>query len=620
LTYLREASMEIAYFAAIVFGMSFVAWMIASCAHALDPRTLFQAEKTAVGGEVWRHATSICFSGKIIAGGTPGSFTETIDRRNGHSRLVVDTGSLHDESGFDGAIWDKQNGIVTLADLPSLLADAETQAFVNRDGWWSRSDFSEMKQLAPQMDAGSLIYGAEVTPAKGSPIDVWLDHKTHLIVRTIAHTDRGDRITTYSDWRQVGGVRLPFRQVQTDAIGAVTTLELSSATVEEKLAANALDRPATEPHGLITGDSSTSIHFRLTGDGRGHIIVAATVNGKPSTVLFDSGAANYFVPEAAQKFGLTTIGGLNIGGVGTGTAMGGFAHVNEISIGHAKLHDETVIIGPLPYVATHPRAGARIDGLAGFEFLSEFRTTIDYAKRTLTFVPFQDVTQVAGVSVPYASDGPDIYVQAMVDGASGWFRMDTGDGGAVSVFRIFADNHKLFQTGGLSKLSSGGVGGTLPTHEFRNETFTIARATFSHVPVSVSDTQAGAFASRGIAGNLGTGILSRFRITFDYRAHTLIFLTNRNAGEPFRSDRTGLSLTQNDAREITVLSVVAGSPAENAGILVGDAIVGVNDVSVPNQNLGVYDLDPLRYGTKPFELTIRRRDRTLTVTVTPREW
>jgi hypothetical protein len=253
--------MEIAYVAAIVFGMNFVAWLTPSRAHALDPRALFQAEKTAVGGEVWKRATAIRFSGKIIAGGEPGSFTETIDHRNGHSRLVVSTGSLHDESGFDGAIWDKQNGIVTLADLPSLLDDAETQAFVNRDGWWSRSDVSEMKLLAPQMDAGSLAYVVEVTPAKGSPIDVWLDHKTHLIVRTIAHTDRGDLTTTYSDWRQVGGVRLPFRQVQTDSIGAVTTLELSSATVEENLAANALDRPALEPHSSITEHASMSIPF-----------------------------------------------------------------------------------------------------------------------------------------------------------------------------------------------------------------------------------------------------------------------------------------------------------------------------------------------------------------------
>jgi C-terminal processing protease CtpA/Prc len=154
-------------------------------------------------------------------------------------------------------------------------------------------------------------------------------------------------------------------------------------------------------------------------------------------------------------------------------------------------------------------------------------------------------------------------------------------------------------------------------HEFRNETFALAGTTFIHVPVSVSDSHAGAFASRSLAGNLGTGILSRFRVTFDYRAHTLTFSPNPNADAPFRSDRTGLSVTQKDAREITVLSVMAGSPAETAGVLAGDTIVGVNGVSVPDEKLGVFDLEPLRYGMRPFELIIRRGGLTLTVSIAP---
>jgi predicted aspartyl protease len=611
--------MKITHVTAVLIGMSFVA-SLTICAYATDPRTFFETERAAVGGEAWRHVAAVRFSGKIIAGDAPGSFAEIIDHRNGHSLTVTDTGSLHDESGFDGAIWDKQNGIVTLANLPSLLADAETQAFANRDGWWSGADIAEMKLLAAQIVAGSPVDGVAVTPAKGSPIDVWFDRKTHLIVRLVAHTDDGEVTTIYSDWRQTGGVRLPFRQVQTDSSGAVTTLELSSATVEEKLAADALARPAAEPHGSITEGASTSIPFRLTGGGvGGHILVAAIINGKPSNILFDSGAANYFVPEAAHRFNLVTTGGVNIGGVGTGTETGGFARVNEISIGAARLRDEAVIVGPLPYVATHPLAGVVVDGLTGFEFLSEFRTTIDYANRRLTFASFDDRTPLSGVTVPFDSDGHNVYVEATVDGATGWFRLDTGDRGTLSVFRTFADRHHLFQTGGQTKLSSGGVGGTLPTHEFRDETFALAGTTFTHVPVSVSDTHVGSFASESLAGNLGTGILSRFSITFDYRAGTLTFLPNPHTDAPFRSDRSGLSVTQNNAREIIVLSVLAGSQAEAAGVLAKDAIIAVNGVSVADGRLGVFDLDPLRYGTKAFELTIRRGDRVLTIRITPKD-
>ena len=609
--------MKGARYFALLTGMVFIS-VLTFTAHAEGPRELFQAEKAAVGGEAWKRVAAIRFSGKMIAGGAPGTFTELIDHRNGHSLLVVDTGSLHNESGFDGAIWNKQNGMVTIADLPALLADAETQAFVNRDGWWNPSDVSAMKLLPSQMEAGTSVDRIQVNSAKGTSAEVWLDSKTHRIVRIVAHADAGDQTTDYSDWRQTGGVWLPFRQAQTDERGATTTFEMSSVSVEEKLLPEALARPVSQPHGTMGNAMSSSVGFRLTGGGRGHIIVPATINGKTATLLFDSGAANYLPTETARRFGLVVSGGVNLGGVGNGSTTGGFAMVNEISIGSASLHDEAVMVGPLPYVAKRPQAGVVIDGLTGFEFLSEFRTTLDYAKHSLTFSRFQDEPKPRGVTEPYFSDGHDIYVEASIDGAHGLFRLDTGDHATVSVFRPFAVKHHLFEKGGTKVLSAGGLGGTLPTHEFTDETFVLAGTTFTRVPVSVSDTHTGSFASRSLAGNLGTGILSRFCIIFDYRAHTLTFLPNPNADAPFPLKNPGLSITQNDANELTVLSVRAGSQAETAGIRAGDAIVAVNGASVPKKHLGVYDLQPLLYGTRSVELTIRRGNRTLAMKIVPR--
>ena len=230
-----RALMTIASSFVVLAAVSVLAGLTPRRGYAQDPRTLFQAERAAVGGEAWTRIAAIRLSGQIVAGDAPGTFTELIDHRSGHSLLVVQTGSLHDESGFDGAIWNKQNGMVTRVDLPSLLADAETRAFLKRDGWWS-SEVCGMKLLPSPTDAESPIDRIQVTPAGGTPIDVWLDVKTHLIVQTVAHANAGDQITVYSDWRQVGSVRLPFRQVQTDERGATTTFSVSSASVEEGLA------------------------------------------------------------------------------------------------------------------------------------------------------------------------------------------------------------------------------------------------------------------------------------------------------------------------------------------------------------------------------------------------
>jgi hypothetical protein len=339
------------------------------------------------------------------------------------------------------------------------------------------------------------------------------------------------------------------------------------------------------------------------------------VDGRPVTLIFDTGAANYFPPATATRLGLVTGGGVNLAGVAGGGGGGGFARAGEVAIGAAALKDEAVIVGPLPYVATHPRAGMDVDGLTGFEFLAEFRTTIDYAARTLSFTPFDTPAQREGLTLPFLGDEHDIYVEATIDGATGLFRLDTGDSGGVTVFRTFADAHGLFQTGGHASVDAGGLGGALKTREFVGTAFTLAGLTLADPPVTVSEATSGSFASRSLAGNLGSGVLGRYRITFDYHARTLTFLAGADAHRSFRKNHPGLSLTQNGPNQLEVLAVPPSSPAAAAGILAGDAITEVDSAAVSAHKIGVFDLYRLLSADKAFTLTVVRAGATLRVQV-----
>jgi hypothetical protein len=591
---------------------------LASSAYAAAPdsHAFFQAERAAIGGDAWLRITAVRLNGVVSAGDAPGTFADIIDHRNGHWYRDVDTGPRQDLSGFDGRPWVAQNGIVTAIDLPSLIADAQTEAFTARDGWWNSADSAQMTMLPSSPGAAGADI-VRVTPAGGSPIDVWCDRNTHLITRTVAHNDDGDLTTSYSDWREVGAVRVPFRRVQVDPSGDSTTYEVRSASLETTIDPRKLARPKPEPHGVLAAGKPVTIPFRLTAFDRGHIVTAATVNGRPVSLLFDTGAANYFPPAKAQRLGLPTGGGVNLAGVAGGGVSGGFAQANEIAIGGAALKDEQAIVGPLPYVAMHPRAGMQVDGLTGFEFLAEFRTTIDYPARTLSFAPLGGPPPREGVTLPFLSDDHNIYVEAAIGGATGLFRLDTGDRGGVTVFRAFAETHRLFQSGGHANILSGGLGGVLKTREFAGATFILAGSTFFSVPVTVSEAASGSFVSRAIAGNLGAALLDRFRITVDYRAHTLTFLPGPDANRPFQTDQAGLSVTQKDSEKITVLAVAPNSPAAEAGIRAGDAITQVQGISVRDRGLGVFDLSPLILGKKPFVLMVMRNDRLFQVNVTP---
>jgi hypothetical protein len=580
---------------------------------------IFAANRLATGGAKWNNVGAIHLLGTITAGGSPGPFETYVDRSTGHSRTIAISGSLRDESGYDGSLWDKQNGILTIADLPSLVLDARSQAYVACDGWWkTTSNFGAVTQH----DEGQRTFDVVVvTPLGGSGIEVWLDHATHLVDRLVFSTDAGPLTSRFSDWRSVdGGVRLPFRRVDTDATGQKTSTIVREAQLVRKLPSSALARPAPEQHRIMIGALDSAIPFQLTAFERGHVVVPALVNGNRANVIFDSGGANYFSPEAAKRFGLIADGGINIGGVGTSGVVGGIAAAQRITVGAAGLRDQAVIVGPLPYPALYPRAGLTVDGLIGFEFLSEYRTTFDYPAHSVSFAAFDAPADRQGVTLPFYSDGHSIYVEAAVEGARGLFRLDTGDGGTLTLFATFSTRHRLFQQGGMAMVNAGGVGGSVASQRIKAAKVQFGGQLFSQTPIEISGTTAGAFASRSIGGNIGAGLMSRFRVTFDYRARTVTFVPARDVQRPFRHDLTGLSLSQDDASALIVLSVAAASPAEAAGVKRNDHIVSLDGRSVEAERLGIFDLSAPRYDVEPFALGLKRGPNVVTVKIHPADF
>jgi C-terminal processing protease CtpA/Prc len=122
--------------------------------------------------------------------------------------------------------------------------------------------------------------------------------------------------------------------------------------------------------------------------------------------------------------------------------------------------------------------------------------------------------------------------------------------------------------------------------------------------------------SHSIAGNIGADVLRRFTLTLDYRARTVTFEPNAAAGAPFLQDMTGMTIQQRVFGEFAIISIAAGTPAAEAGLQVGDAIVAINGRSVAT--MGVKDFDAKRFGGVPFSITAMRGRRRLTVRLFPR--
>jgi len=90
-----------------------------------------------------------------------------------------------------------------------------------------------------------------------------------------------------------------------------------------------------------------------------------------------------------------------------------------------------------------------------------------------------------------------------------------------------------------------------------------------------------------LAGIIGADLLRRFRVTMDYPHNQIILETTPETYSPFVYDRSGLFLLGegDDYRSIRVKSVIAGSPAEDAGIRGGDRLVSIDGKNA--QRLGL---------------------------------
>jgi hypothetical protein len=467
---------------------------------------------------------ALVIEGRRIEGGAPRRFTTIVDLNTGFSRTREQMGSSEAVSGYDGVAWRWANGIIYLVDVPAQVADARTRAFVARQGWLRREDVRGAEVVAPAADAD---HSVRYRPPGGSEVEIIYDDASGLAKQVIVDTEYGPVTTTYEDWRPVGSLRYPFRQVTTGRTGLTTTLEVERMRLVPRAAADAFARPPPQRRGRLMDGQAARVAFTPTGVRQTHIRVPAKISGQDASLLFDTGGYLSLTFEAASRLGLTLSGGVGVVGAGSSTSDGAYATIDRVSLGSAELRDQTV------EVAESPFPPGSVDGLVGYEFLHEFRTTIDYAARTLTFTSYDEPMTGEGVTASFYSDDNLIYLQGRIGDVHGLFRLDTGAGNTITISPGFARQHGL-QAEDTARVSGGGYGGQIVTREGTLPSFSMAGVTFTNLPVQISQATAGGFATRSIAGNLGAGVLQCFRMTFDYRARAVLFepqLGNPNCGQ-----------------------------------------------------------------------------------------
>jgi hypothetical protein len=536
--------------------------------------------KEASGGAAWDRVTAVHLKGRLTTSGLQGTAESFDDVRRGRYLERYELGPVSGADGFDGArVWsmDQARQVREEEGGEARLA-AVNESYRRRLAYWYPDrGAAKLEYRGTREEQGRSFQVVTITPEGGRPFDLWMDAASGLVDRTVEKMAIETRTSFFSDHRRVQGVLLPFRIRTTNGDAKYDQLvELTEVQLDEPLADTLFAMPAPPPPDFefAAGRTSTTVPFTLVNN---HIYVDVKLDGKgPYRLLCDTGGANIVTPSVAKALGLEVKGALQGRGVGDSSVDVGLAQVKTLAIGDVTLRDQVFAVFPLEDFAKVE--GIEEHGLIGYEVFKRFVVEVSYGRSQLT-VTLPSAFRYAGkgTAVPFVFNAHVPQVEGEIDGIRGKFDIDTGSRASLDLLAPFAEKHALARKYHLSApmVTGWGVGGPSRSRVGRARLLKLGDVAVKAPVASISLAKKGAFSDPYVAGNVGAGVLKRFDLTFDYQAKRIWFERNGNDGQPDTFDRSGMWVNQ-DAGAYVVMDVMAGGPADRAGLRAGDRIVSVD--------------------------------------------
>ncbi len=382
---------------------------------------------------------------------------------------------------------------------------------------------------------------------------------------------------------------------------------------------------------LLRNKKSVDVPFELE---QGFIIVNVWIeNAIPLRMIFDTGAENtiLFDKEIAQILNLRFDRQIGI----TGSDLDSIIVANIVRNTRMQLENcfrtpRDIIVLEDNNLLLKEKLGIEVNGIIGGSFFANLVVKINYTKQRITlrhpktfrnppkrYETF-DIEVVSGK--PYlkaditSSNQTTVRANLLIDsGAALPFLIHTNTDTSLAMpDRVMVGNVGF----GLSGAVKGFLG---MTDKLQFGSFEFENIATSFQDIFIEEQVNLPIVRNGILGN---NLLSRFHMIIDYPREKLYLKATRNYAKPFDFDKSGLTIfaVGHQLNQYYVASVIDGSPADIAGVRVGDIIVKVNNRKTRRMRLQDITRKFAQKTGKRIRLVIMRDDEEIKTEFTLNEW
>ncbi|HTU80904.1 MAG TPA: aspartyl protease family protein [Candidatus Acidoferrales bacterium] len=570
-------------------AVAVTAMLLSAAPHAsragADPRVanLIAESGAALNVAALKSIRTLHARGSLVASGLSGTGDTWNEMGGVREAARFSTPPLGGGSGWDGNLsWTlDQTGLVIVDGSVLGISSAVNQAyFTNDDLWTPGYGGASVAWGGSRVEKGETFDVLTVTPPKSSvPIDVFFDRSTHLPVKAVQTA--GPLVTTISmaNFKPVDGLMIPYRLDTSNNAGSTSSFTATSVEANPPGGEGPLAVPTSSPHdfSIAHGAQQASVPVQIS---ESHVYLDVLLDGKgPFHFEFDTGGANVVDSSVAEALGAASGGFSQVTGVGSSSAASSFATIQTLQIGNARVSNQVFITLPIAKSLAKVH-GMRLDGFIGYEVLSRFVTTFDYADKRVVFRLPGAFTPAPGATViPIVQYGTQPQFDCRIDDVPATCTLDTGARDSISLFTPFVEAHPSVVPATLTApgVNGFGVGGPHIGRLGRVRTLCIGGLTLHDLVGDYSTKGTGSLAMPFIGANIGGAVWKRFTMTLDYRRLTMTLTPNAAFSLPEHWDRSGLFLLDNGA--MTIVDVRPGTPAARVGLEKGDVILSLDGSS-----------------------------------------